>query len=92
MEKILTVEELDNSQPWIIRQWTFNNSYDLPDDPIMFNFVAVRWIIHDWAIYISPDNMTFDQTMRYWNKVRDKETIIQLVPCTDEAFELYRIN
>lgn len=90
MENILTLEELDNSQPWIIRQWTFNNSYDNPDDPIMYNFVAVRWAVNDWAVYVSHDDMTFDQTKRYWNKIYDEDTIRQLVPCTDEAFEKYR--
>jgi len=90
--EILTVEELNNSKPWIIRFWTFNHSYDEPDNPVMYNFVAVRWEIHDWCIYIGQEDESFERTASIWNKVRDIHTIQLLVECTPDALDLYRFS
>lgn len=68
-------------------------------------WVAVRGGIHDWAIYHSLDanfiaadylddpshlEVEPERIARGGTKVRDEQTIRAWVPCTDEAFDLYR--
>jgi hypothetical protein len=69
------------------------------------NWVAVRGTIHDWCIYHSLDSnfepanyidgndhllATNDQIRRSGAKLMQKDKIKEFVPCTEEAFELYR--
>ena len=53
-------------------------------------WVAVRGDIHDWAIYAHLSIYTVEWIMKHGDKVCQKENIKKLVPCTDEAFALYR--
>lgn len=71
----------------------------------MVRWVALRGGIEDWAIYHSMDaNLTqadyfnsqdhlecsLEQIARGGAKLRDRNNIQQLVPCTSEALALYR--
>ncbi len=59
----------------------------------MMKWVAVRGIIHDWAIYLDnpyspqPD---FESVASMGDKTTNEETIKKLVECDDEAFQMYR--
>jgi hypothetical protein len=68
-------------------------------------WVAVRGGIHDWAIYHSMDaNLckaeyfdsddhlyaSFTQIANHGAKLRSETKIREFVPCTDEAFNMYR--
>ena len=59
----------------------------------MIKWVAVRGNIHDWAIYTdnpySPQ-YSFEAVRNIGDKISSEENIRKLVPCTDEAFEMYR--
>lgn len=63
-----------------------------------FNFVAKRGDIHDWAIYTTlnsqpiVDMWVADEQgiAAYGLKLGDKKLIRELMPCDDEAFEMYR--
>lgn len=63
-----------------------------------FMFVAKRGVIHDWAIYTSLNAVPMRD---FWagdkvgiaahgEKVMSKEMIQNLVPCDNEALEMYR--
>ena len=68
-------------------------------------WVAIRVGIHDWAIYHSLNanfersdfmdgnshlNESEERIASYGAKLYDIEKIRELVPCDDEAFEMYR--
>ncbi len=56
----------------------------------MLHWVAVRGGIHDWAIYCGLADWSMDLVASNGNKVHNEETIKRLVPCDEEAFEMYR--
>ena len=56
----------------------------------LLRWIAKRGGIHDWAIYIHFNTYTVDDVARNGDKVSGKENIKKLVPCDDEAFEMYR--
>ena len=58
-------------------------------------WVAVRGGIEDWAIYAywakeHGIEITRDQVMKQGEKVSRRDDIRRLVPCTEEAFKMYR--
>lgn len=53
-------------------------------------WIAVRGMIHDWAIYCASEAFNEDYVRDYGDKVHDTETIRRLVKCTDKAFGMYR--
>jgi len=53
-------------------------------------WVATRGGIHDWAIYIAPIDWTEEMVKSNGDKVHNRESIKKLVPCDDEALEMYR--
>ena len=63
-----------------------------------FMWVAVRGGIHDWAIYTSLNNVSLvviaaldkEEIAKYGQKLFDRKKIRELVPCDDEAFNMYR--
>jgi hypothetical protein len=94
MDKDLTLEKLKSMEPKTI----FASGLD-HDSPGGVNMTgsgkAVRWVavrggIHDWCIYVHWSDRTIEEIRRAGDKVCDKETIRRLVPCTDEAFAMYR--
>jgi len=56
----------------------------------MLRWVAIRGGIHDWAIYCGLTSWSEGLVASNGNKVHDEETIKKLVPCDEEAFEMYR--
>ena len=56
----------------------------------VLRWVAVRGEYHDWAIYTHWESKTEVQIMQYGDKVGNESNIRKLVPCTDEAFKMYR--
>lgn len=88
---ILTIDELKKMN----RDYIFRFGYSGGNI-----WVAKRGYIHDWAIYTHP--YTFHHHIkggfewmkclcaRVGRKVYDETQIKQLVPCEDEAFEVYR--
>jgi hypothetical protein len=53
-------------------------------------WVAVRGGAPDWKIYCHWIEKSKEEVASNGDKVCDKETIRRLVPCTDEAFKMYR--
>lgn len=94
--KILTLQQLKEMPQGIFAQ---GEATDNPDGINMTNtgktikWVAVRGNIHDWAIYSSnpySQNQEFEDVLRVGDKVHDKDTVKKLVPCDEEALEMYR--
>lgn len=56
----------------------------------MLRWVAVRGGIHDWAIYCHFADKTKEWIKDYGDKIFRESHIKKLVPCTDEAFKMYR--
>jgi hypothetical protein len=57
-------------------------------DPLLW--VAKCGRINDWAIYIHWEENGETYVLNHGDKVRYREHIKKLVPCTDEAFKKYR--
>jgi len=86
---MLTLQTLKELEPGI---FAFG---ELPEDIKSIEtgytkFVAVRGRIHDWAIYKGPETWSWERIKTNGDKIFTKSYIKQLVPCTDEAFEMYR--
>lgn len=95
-ESPLTLEDLNNLEPLMpFSTGTIENS---PKGIYMTNnrigdkllWVAKRGRINDWAIYIHWEENGETYVLDHGDKVRDREHIKKLVPCTDEAFKNYR--
>jgi hypothetical protein len=78
---------------------------DIKGKYVKVNWLAIRGGYHDWAIYHSLDanlepadylggfthlEATDEQIARDGAKLRREEDIKKLVPCEDDAFEMYR--
>jgi hypothetical protein len=53
-------------------------------------WVATRGGIHDWAIYCYWNGFSDEYIQQHGDKVHDLETVKSLVPCDQEALEMYR--
>ena len=53
-------------------------------------WIAVRGDVHDWAVYCSLANINWEGVIRWGDKINTKSYIKKLVPCDDEALEMYR--
>jgi len=93
---MLTIEQLKQMPPGnIFAQGEIENS---PNGIYMTDlfvgrkmiWVAKRGMIHDWVIYIHWVDMGINYVISNGDKVRDEKNIRKLVPCTDEAFKMYR--
>jgi len=57
----------------------------------------IRWVAkrgdtyHDWTIYYGYTQMSKEEVARIGDKCFTESVIRRLVPCTDEAFALYRL-
>jgi hypothetical protein len=83
--KLLTLKQLKEMEPGIFAQGEIEGK----------KWVAVRGGIHDWAMYLAnPYSLGFEDSFlavkKFGNKIVDEEIIKKLVPCDDEAFEMYR--
>ena len=91
--KKLTLKQLKEMKPGI---FTSGVSFDGPDGINMMNtgkslrWVAVRGGIHDWAIYCHTSDKSVEYIRDMGDKVHNEATIKKLVPCDDEAFNMYR--
>lgn len=86
----LTLDKLEGMKPGI---FDFGTYIDKSED-LYVSWVAIRGLIHDWAIYSkrhipgkAPNN---EYIAAYGNKIKSDNLIKDLVPCTDEAFDMYR--
>ena len=89
----LTPEDIKNMKPGIFAEGiALDNQYGIN----MFRtgkqlrWVAVRGGAPDWKIYCHYIEKSKEEVTSNGDKVCDKETIRKLVPCTDEAFKMYR--
>lgn len=56
----------------------------------LIRWVAVRGGIHDWAIYADLAHASESYIKAHGTKVHSENNIKKLVPCDDEAFNMYR--
>ena len=93
MPSKLTAEDLKNMNPGIFAEGVaLDNSYgiNMTRSDKMLRWVAVRGGAPDWKIYCHFADKTKEEVASNGDKVCDEETIRRLVPCTDEAFKMYR--
>ena len=64
------------------------------DEPRLYKkpvrWIAVRGRIPDWAIYYHRAEYTIELVSREGDKCTTKEVIKKLVPCSKDAFNVYR--
>jgi hypothetical protein len=53
-------------------------------------WVAVRGVVHDWAIYCGFAEWGEEEVYRHGDKVLRERHIKMCVPCDEEAFRMYR--
>lgn len=91
---MLTLQQLKDMEPDTI--FATGETKDGYDTVNMYGkgqdlkWVATRGGIHDWAIYIAPDDWDDLRIKQFGDKVHDRKSIKKLVPCDDEALEMYR--
>jgi len=91
---MLTIEKLKAMQPDTV--FATGTANDNPNGLFMANtnkqlrWVAVRGSIHDWAIYCHFADKNEEYIKKCGDKVTFENHIKKLVPCDDEAFEMYR--
>jgi len=91
---MLTLKNLKEMAPQTI--FARGTSVDSPGGLFIANtnrvlrWVAVRGLIYDWAIYCHFEENSFENIAQIGNKVISEDNIKKLVPCDDEAFEMYR--
>lgn len=91
---MLTLKQLKEMKPETI--FDRGVSEDSPDGINMTNsgrplrWVAVRGGIHDWAIYCHWATSDWNYIRRCGDKVTGETNIKKLVPCKDDAFQMYR--
>ena len=84
---ILTLQKLKELPPGVFATGT--GTYpELHHGPI--RWVAVRGGIHDWALYYHHEYHTMEYVRDHGDKSFTKRIIRELVPCDDEAWEMYR--
>jgi len=83
----LTLEKLKEMEPGIFAEGT--GTYpELYNGPI--RWVASRGGIWDWALYYHRVEQSAEWVKNYGAKAFTKSVIRKLVPCDDEAWEMYR--
>lgn len=93
-ENKLTLMQLKDMEPHTI----FDSGIieDGPDGINLANtgqqlrWVAVRGGMHDWTIYAHLSNWSEEMVKDMGDKVTGEYNIKKLVPCTDNAFKMYR--
>jgi len=91
---ILTLEQLKAMPPDTI--FATGTAMDNKNGLFMANtnkelrWVAVRGGIWDWAIYCHFADKTIEWISNWGDKVIMENNIRKLVPCDDEAFQMYR--
>lgn len=90
---MLTIEDLKSfSHEFIFACGMVN----IPGSDKYEKWVAVRGVIHDWAIYrvvVEKSTNTewdWDRIARWGDKIHSMERVKELVPCTEEAIKMYR--
>ncbi len=84
----LTLEILKDMEPGVFAQG--EGTYPaLVADPI--KWVAVRGGIHDWALYYHHAYHSFEYVKKTGDKSFTESIIRDLVPCDDQAWEMYRL-
>ena len=84
----LTIEKLKEMNPGIFKTGVTRD--DTIERGTKLKWVAVRGGIHDWAIYYDKAEMSDEYVRDRGDKFTNKDTIRQLVPCDEEAFDMYR--
>lgn len=90
----LTLEKLKQMEPHTM--FASGTRTDSPEGLFMMNTGKVlRWVavsggIGDWAIYCHFVDKSEQWIKANGDKVSSEENIKKLVPCDDEAFQMYR--
>jgi len=89
MIKKLTLDELREMGPG---QLIKNGKGCIPD--LWRNgdlkWIAVKGKTETWTIYYGPTPYVYQNIIKFGGKIFDEKIIRKLVPCTDEAWEMYR--
>jgi hypothetical protein len=82
---MLTLQQLKDMKPHTIFAEGIGK-----DGKNKIRWIAKRGEIHDWAICFGKLQESNDWISRWGDKLFTEEKIRKFVPCSDEAFELYR--
>ena len=89
----LTLEKLKEMSPGIFAEGVSTDSPEgihMTGSGQQLRWVAVRGGIHDWAIYCHHAEHDAEWIKGQGDKTHNLETVKKLVPCNEEALEMYR--
>jgi hypothetical protein len=84
----LTLEQLKEMEPGIVFANGVTNDPRLYREPV--RWLAKRGRIHDWTIYYHLEKSPLSWIESWGDKCFTEAVIRELVPCDDEAFNMYR--
>ncbi len=87
---MLTLQELKAMEPHQVIATDSPSGINLSGSGNMLRQVAVRGEIHDWTVYAHLATNDVAYVRRCGDKVLMEAEIKKLVPCTIEAFRMYR--
>jgi len=94
MNNILTLQALKDMAPDTIFATGVTtddeNGINITSSGEALRWVAVRGGIHDWTIYAHYSSWSEEAIRQNGDKVYSEDHIKKLVPCDDEAFNMYR--
>ncbi|MBC8527305.1 MAG: hypothetical protein H8D22_10735 [Candidatus Cloacimonetes bacterium] len=91
--RTLTLKQLEEMKSLTV--FAKGETVDSPDGINMTNsgkplrWIAVRGHISDWAIYCSWSDKSWEWIKSYGAKIASEISIKRLVPCEDDAFQMY---
>jgi hypothetical protein len=84
----LTFNKLKEMPPHAVIASGVTHDPRLYKDPV--RWVAKRGYIHDWTIYYHHEHHSEDYVKTSGDKCFTHDVIKELVPCDEEAFQMYR--
>lgn len=91
---MLSLKQLQDMPPHtsfaLGKVWDSPNGVNMTNSGKELKWIAKRGEIHDWAIYIGWATQSNEYIKTQGDKIYNKEIIKKLVPCDDEALEMYR--
>jgi hypothetical protein len=92
-DNMLTLQQLKDMKPGIFDSGVTTDDesgVNMTRSGQSLRWVATRGGIHDWAIYVAPEDWSEDRVRDMGDKVHDRSNVKKLVPCDDEALGMYR--
>lgn len=87
---ILTLQRLKDMESDTIFDSGISTTLNLINSNESLRWVAVRGGYHDWSIFAHKEKMSKENIADQGDKISSLDIVRRLVPCDNEALEMYR--